>query len=102
MGPVFWLACALGAVGPVLVGPLFISRVCGDLPPRAATAVASAWVLLTMSFRAFQVAFDWRLSPSFAWIGAGSALVLGVALLVGARRLDRVLHPPDEPTPTKF
>ena len=101
-GPALWLAVGLAAMGPVLVGPLLMSRLCGDLPPRSATAVASAWVLLTSWFSALRPVVHWSVSPSLAWIGAVSAVVLGIALLVGARRLERVIHPPEVDAPTKF
>jgi len=96
-------AVILMSVGEVLVGPLLLSRIAGDLPKRFPTLALAAFFLLSQGpltlLNAASVLEG--ADRAIAWVGVLSAGVIGVAFAAAAFPLQRWLAPQTE-TPAEF
>jgi len=95
------LALVTMAVGEVLVGPLLLSRVTGDLPYRLETLVAALWIGLA-SVPSMIVSWLDADEPSraLAWSGVIAVVCLGCVLVAAAFPLRRVFAAPGPTTQT--
>jgi dipeptide/tripeptide permease len=97
--PALLASAAVLSIGEVLAIPLFTSRLVGDVHGRLAPLLIAVWLALTgggsrlLAWLADSGALPY-LRPVTGWVGVGSGLLCGLALLVAAFLLQRRLYEP--------
>ncbi|MEZ4226107.1 MAG: hypothetical protein R3B13_34495 [Polyangiaceae bacterium] len=91
------LSVVVMAIGEALVGPLGMSRVLGDIPPRFVGLAASVWLLFAgaASWAGSGMAAAWRAAAPVMFVGVVVVcLVIGVAVLALSRYALRNVYAP--------
>jgi dipeptide/tripeptide permease len=97
--PALLASAAVLSFGEVLAIPFFTSRLVGDVHGRLAPLLVAVWIALTgggsqlLAWLSDSGALPY-LRPVTGWVGVGSGLLCGLALLIAAFLLQRRLYEP--------
>lgn len=96
--PTVVLTIGIGALGEALVLPLLFSRLAADLPYRLGTMAIALFLAQGHIFHGISRLFDdpMTFTRSSAYLGVGTAVLVGLVLLVGGAPARRLFEPPSE------
>lgn len=98
-----WIGRALGGAGESVVAALLLSRLLAEVSPRLVTLVAAGWSLSASGAAWLGALAEVQGDIAMAWTGVAATLLVGAAIALGQRALERVFDPPeDREAPTTF